>query len=115
MSQSVIGWVDAYLSDYETTPLTNERKKALIERVRKRKYNFTYESHQNLPYASPFYQDKTHCVLTREQWNDVINEAYKDSQIPPRLMPMDVITRAPKNGVLFEKEKFELEGETTDG
>ena len=39
MSYSVIGWTDAY-GDYPTTPFTEERKKALVDRIRKRKYNF---------------------------------------------------------------------------
>ena len=39
MNHSVIGWTSAYLSDYPITPFAEERKKALVERIRKRKYN----------------------------------------------------------------------------
>ena len=53
MSQSVIGWVDAYLSNYQTVSLTDERRRALVERIRKRGYNFTYEAHQTVPYCAP--------------------------------------------------------------
>ena len=111
MSQSVVGWVDAYLSDYSTVTLTDERRRALVERIRKRGYNFTYEAHQTVPYCAPFYKDKVLCVLTKAQWDSVMDEAYGDMPRGPRLMPMDVITRAPKNGVLYEKEKFQQEGD----
>lgn len=109
MSQSVIGWVDAYLSDYQTVSLTEERRRALVERIRKRGYNFTYDSHQTIPYCAPFYKDRVLCVLTKQQWDGVMSEAYGDMDRGPRLMPMDVITRPAKNGVLYEKEKFEQE------
>lgn len=106
---SVIGWTSAYLSDYPTTPFTDDRRKALVERIRKRGYNFTYEAHQTLPYAAPFYNDKVLCVLTKNQWDSVMKEAYSDIPRGPRLTPMDVITRSPKKTVLYEKEKFEEE------
>lgn len=115
MSQSVIGWVDAYLSDYQTVSLTAERRRALVERIRKRGYNFTYEAHQTVPYCAPLYKDKVLCVLTKQQWDSVMSEAYGDMPRGTRLMPMDVITRPPKHGVLYEKEKFELEGDHDHG
>lgn len=103
---TVVGWTSAYLSDYQTVSFTDERKKALIERIRKRRYNFTHQSHQTLPYSAPFYEDNVICVLTKSEWNDVMYEAYKDIPLGQRLMPMDVITTTPKNDVLYEKEKF---------
>ena len=103
---TVVGWTSAYLSDYPEVSFTEERRKALIERIRKRRYNFTYESHQTLPYAAPFYSDKVHCVLTKAQWDSVMDETYKDLPCGARLMPMDVITDRPVNGVLYEKKKF---------
>lgn len=115
MSQSVVGWVDAYLSDYPTVSLTDERKRALVERIRKRGYNFTYEAHQTVPYCAPLYKDKVICVLTKKQWDSVMDEAYGDYPRGPRLMPMDAISRAPKNGVLYEKEKFQQEGDGNNG
>lgn len=115
MSQSVIGWVDAYLSDYQTVSLTNERRRALIERIRKRGYNFTYDTHQSLPYCAPLYKDKVLCVLTKQQWDSVMAEAYGDTPRGPSLIPMDVITKAPKNGILYEKEKFQQEGDDGNG
>jgi hypothetical protein len=42
-------------------------------------------------------------------------EAYKDIPRGQRLMPQDVITRPAKNGILFEKEKFEQEGDDNNG
>ena len=112
MSQSVVGWTSAYLSNYPTASLTDEKRKALIERIRKRKYNFTYQAHQTLPYAAPFFSDNTLCVLTKEQWDDVMAEAYGEMKLGVRLMPMDVIDRPEINSVIYEKEKFEpKEGE----
>ena len=107
MSQSVIGWVDAWLSPYSQVTFTEERRKALVERIRKRKYNFTHQVHQTMPYAAPFYADEVLCVLDKKQWDSVMQEAYKDEKLGPRLMPMDVIDRRPIKDVLYEKEKFE--------
>ena len=112
---TVIGWTDAYCSNYNTTAFTEERKKALIERVRKRKYNFNHFDHEMLSYAAPFFSDNVLCVLTKAQWDDVMNEAYDDIPRGPRLMPMDVIDRRPINSVLYEKEKFEPKGESDNG
>ena len=106
MSYSVIGWTDAYLSNYQTVLFTEERRRALIDRIRKRQYNFTYEAHQTVPYCAPFYNDYALCVLTKAQWDDVMAEAYGDCPRGTRLMPMDAIDDKPVNGVLFEKQKF---------
>ena len=111
----VIGWTGAFDGVYPTTTFTEDRKKALVERIRKRKYDFNYADHQFLPYAAPVYKDNVICVLTKSQWDNVMDEAYRDVPRGPRLMPMDVITRAPKNGVLYEKEKFEMEGDGCNG
>ena len=105
---TVTGWTDAYGGAVPTVTFTAERRKALIERIRKRKYNFNHFDHEMLGCA-PVYDDKVMCVLTKSQFDDVMSEAYKDSPRGPRLLPQDVITRPHKNGVLFEKEKFEQE------
>jgi hypothetical protein len=85
---------------------------ALIGCIRKRNYNFTYESHQSLPYAAPLFGDNVICVLTKQQWDNVFDEAYKEVPRGSRLMPEDVISRPPINAVLYEKQKFEpKEGE----
>lgn len=115
MSQSVIGWTSAYLSNYPTAPFTEEKRKALVERIRKRKYNFTHQAHQTLPYAAPFFSDNTLCVLTKDQWDDVMAEAYAygEMKLGQRLTPMDVIDRTEINSVIYEKEKFQpKEGES---
>ena len=112
---TVIGWTDAYGSGYPVVTFTAERKKALIERVRKRKYNFNHADHQFLPYAAPFYDDEVICVLTKPQWDSVMSEAYGDLPRGARLMPMDIIDRQPINSVLYEKEKFEPKGDINNG
>ena len=102
----VIGWTSSFLSNYPTVEFTNERKKALVDRIRKRQYNFTHTDHNFLDYAAPFYEDGVLCVLTKNEWNDVMSEAYKENPLGPRLMPEDVIELEPVNGVLYEKEKW---------
>jgi hypothetical protein len=44
-----------------------------------------------------------------------MSEVYKDIPRGIRLMPQDVIIRPPKNGILYEKDKFAEEGDNTDG
>lgn len=103
---TVIGWTDCWTSPYSQATFTQERRKALVERIRKRRYNFNHFDHEMLSYAAPFFSDKVLCVLTKAQWDSVMDEAYKDFPRGPRLMPMDVIEDKPVNGVLYEKKKF---------
>ena len=111
---TVIGWSDAYGNAVPTVNFTAERKKALIERIRKRKYNFNHFDHEMLGCA-PVYDDKVMCVLTKPQFDNIMSEAYKDIPRGQRLLPQDVITMPVKNGILFEKEKFATEGEQNNG
>ncbi len=110
---TVVGWTGAWDGVVPTVTFTTERKKALVERIRKRRYNFNHFDHEMLGCA-PVYDDKVMCVLTKSQFDDVMSEAYKEMPRGQRLLPQDVITRSPKNGILFEKEKFE-EGERSNG
>lgn len=110
----VTGWTDAYGGTVPTVIFTAERKKALIERIRKRRYNFNYFDHEMLGCA-PVYNDKVMCVLTKLQFDDVMSEVYKDIPRGQRLLPQDVITIPVKNGILFEKEKFAEEGDNNNG
>lgn len=111
---TVAGWSDAYGGAVPTVAFTSERRKALVERIRKRKYNFNHFDHEMLGCA-PVYNDKVMCVLTKAQFDSVMDEAYGDMRRGPRLLPQDVITRQPKNGVLYEKDKFEQEGDNNNG
>lgn len=106
MNQCVVGWCDTYVNNLKTVSFTEDRKKALIERIRKRKYNFTFDNYQYLPYCCPVFEDNAICMLTKQQFDKVMDEAWKDMPRGARLMPMDVITIPIKNGILFEKEKF---------
>lgn len=112
---TVVGWTGAFDGVCQTVTFTDNRRKALVERIRKRRYNFNHADHQFLPYASPVYSDGVVCVLTKPQWDNVMQEAYKEMPLGQRLMPQDVITRPPKGGILFEKEKFENEGGSNNG
>lgn len=114
MSKVVVGWTDAYTTKYPTVPLTDERRKALVERVRKRRYNFNHFDHEMMGCA-PFFDDKTICVLSKPQFDDVMDEVYKDIPRGQRLMPQDVIEDNPVDGVLYEKKKFYMEGDDNNG
>lgn len=105
---TVVGWTSPY-SDYSVTPFTEERKKALIERIRKRKYNFTHQMHSMLPNCIPFYDDKKVCILTKAEWDAMMNEAYADIRMGAKLIPMDILSKL-KNDILYEKERFAEEG-----
>ena len=111
---TVVGWTDAYYNAVPTAPFTKDRKKALIERIRNRQYNFNHFDHEMLGCA-PVYNDKVMCVLTKAQFDDVMNEAYEDVDRPQRLLPQDVINDKPFNGVLYEKKKFYMEGDDNNG
>lgn len=111
---TVVGWTSAWDGAVPTVTFTTERKKALVERIRKRRYNFNHFDHEMLGCA-PVYDDKVMCVLNKSQFDDVMTEAYKDIPRGQRLLPQDVITRPVKNGILFEKEKFAEEGDNNNG
>ena len=112
---TVIGWCGAWDGVVPTATFTEEHKKALVERIRKRRYNFNHADHEFLPYASPVFNDKTTCVLTKPQFDSVMAEAYKDIPRGQRLMPADIIEDKPMNGVLYEKKKFYQEGDSNNG
>lgn len=101
---TVVGWVDSWNDDYPVTAFTTEKHKALVERVRKRRYNFSYQMFMN-PYTTPVYSDGTKSLLTKSEWDKVLADAYSDDKMPVRCTPMDVLT-IKKNNVLWEKEKF---------
>jgi hypothetical protein len=46
-------------------------------------------------------------VLTKQEWDSVMDEAWADYPRGARLMPEDEIDREPINSVLYEKEKWE--------
>ena len=111
---TVVGWCDAYGGAVPTVNFTAERKKALIERIRKRRYNFNHFDHEMLG-CSPVYDDNVMCVLTKAQFDDVMDEAYKDILRDRRLLPYDVIDDSPVDGILYEKKKFYMKGDSNNG
>lgn len=106
MSQTVVGWCDTYTSTLPVTDFSESKRQALIERIRKRRYDFNYNDYQFLSYCCPVYQDKTICILTKQQFDNVMDEAWRDIPRAQRLMPVDVIQDTPSNEILFEKNKF---------
>ena len=111
----VVGWTDCYLGYYPVVEFTADRKRALAERIRKRRYNFNYQDHCFLSCCCPVYDDMTTCELTKAQFDSVMSEAYKDIPLGQRLLPQDVIDRSVRYHVLFEKEKFEQEWSENNG
>lgn len=111
---TVVGWCDAYGGAVPTATFTADRKKALVERIRKRRYNFNHFDHEMLGCA-PVYDDKVMCVLTKPQFDDVMFEAYKEMPRGQRLIPQDVIDDNIVNGILYEKKKFYQEGDNNNG
>ena len=107
---TVVGWSDAYGGVVPTVTFTAERKKALVERIRKRKYNFNHFDHEMLGCA-PVYDDKVMCVLTKAQFDDVMSDVYRDVPRGQRLLPQDAIDDMPVAGILYEKKKFYQEGD----
>ena len=103
---TVVGWTDCYSGNYPVATFTAERKKALVERIKKRRYDFNYTDHCFLPYCAPVYDDEVVCELTKPQWDNVMSEAYKDATRNQRLLPQDVLGNNIINGVLLEKDKF---------
>ena len=111
---TVVGWTNAWGGAVPTVSFTSERKKALVERIRKRKYNFNHFDHEMMDCA-PVYDDNVMCVLTKAQFDDVMDDVYKDVPRGQRLMPQDVIEDNPVNGILYEKKKFYMEGDGNNG
>lgn len=111
---TVVGWTDAWGSSLPRATFTAERKKALVERIKKRKYNFNHFDHEMMGCA-PVYDDKVMCVLTKTQFDDVMNDVYRDTPRGQRLIPQDAIDDTPVNGILYEKKKFYMEGDGNHG
>jgi hypothetical protein len=106
MIHTVVGWTDTYTSKLPTTPFSAPRKQALVERIRKRGYDFNFNDYQFLSYCCPAYEDGKICILNKCQFDDVMNEAWKDMHRTQRLLPIDIINDEPIDGILFEKNKF---------
>jgi hypothetical protein len=115
MNQKVIGWTSCYSGICPVVSFTEDRKRALIERIRKRQYDFNYQDHAFLPYCAPVYGDKSTCELTKQEWDSVMTIAYKDTSRSQRLLPQDAIEDNPVDGILYEKKKFYMEGDQNDG
>ena len=106
----LLGWTSAYTSGYRTEPFTTEHKKLLIECIQRRHYEFNHADHMFLDYAAPFYDTGKICILTKSEWDEVMNKAYATMPHGPRLMPEDTIKRLPIEHVLYERKEDEPHG-----
>lgn len=110
--KKIIGWTGAYTTNLPTTPFSEPRKLALVECIKHRHYNFNHFDHEYMDYCTPVYEDHKICVLTRAQFDEVMNLVYSEILIGQRLMPSDAIKRTAIDGILYEKKDFEpKEGE----
>ena len=103
----VIGWVGAYMSGFKPETFTNAHRAAMVECIRRRHYNFTHADHSYMDYAAPLFDSGKICVLTKPQFDDVMDAVYADIPRGARLMPEDAIKRQPINGTIYENEKYE--------
>jgi hypothetical protein len=101
----VVGWVGAYTTPYPETSFTDKYKQALFNCIKKRRYDYTYDSLCFLPYGAPLFSNGKMCVPSRQQWEEILNDVYKEVKRTCRLTPMDVITESPIDDILFENEK----------
>lgn len=113
---NVVAWCDNYNDNYPCATFTEERRRALVDRVKQRKYNMSYQMLSMNPYSTPVYQDGCRCLLSSTQWESVLSEVYDDNKRPPRFSPMDILTFK-ANDALWEREKFyrEMAGENNGG
>lgn len=102
----VIGWTSSYTTNLPTTSFSEPRKQALIECIKRRHYNFNHFDHEYMDYCAPVYEDHKVCVLTKAQFDEVMDLVYSEISMGQRLMPSDAIKIRPVNGVLYEKEKY---------
>jgi hypothetical protein len=110
----VTGWTGAYTSNFKITPFTPDRKQALIEIIKRRHYSFNHFDHEYMD-CTPLYDDGKICVLTKSEFDEVINTAYATMIMGGRLTPQDAIKDSTIDGILFENEKFKKEYLKTKG
>lgn len=105
----VVGWVDCWTAPYKHDIFTDAHRAALVECIGRRHYDFGYQDHQNLPYCAPLFDNGKSCDLSKNQWDEIINEAYMDKVRIKRLLPVDVIKDPPFQSILFESDKLKQE------
>lgn len=103
----VIAWAGAYMSGFEPETFTEEHRQALIECIRRRHYNFGYTDHTYLDYCAPLFDSGHICILTKKQFDDVMDAVYTDIPRGVRLLPEDAIKRRSIDGAIYEKEEYE--------
>lgn len=103
---AVIAWVSPYTNQFEQTTYTQEKQEALVNRIRKRRYNFNHFDHEFMDYCVPVFSDNTICMLTKSEFDKAFTEAYKDYDRGARLLPSDIEEAVKLNDVLYEKQKF---------
>ena len=107
----LLGWTSAYTSGYRTEKFTEEHKRLMIECIQRRHYNFNHTDHLFLDYAAPYYDTGRICVLTKPEFDDVMENAYANMPRNQRLMPEDAIKRLPIEFVLYENKNDEPRGD----
>ena len=76
-----IGWTGAYTTNLPTTPFSEPRKQALVECIKRRHYNFNHFDHEYMDYCAPVYEDHKVCVLSKTQFDEVMDLAYLEMRM----------------------------------
>lgn len=111
--EKLIGWTSAYVTDYKELPLTKEREQAIVEVVRRRHYDFTYNDMCYLPYCCPIFEDKTISMPNRSQWEQIMSKVYSNIARTHRLIPSDAIKRQPIEDIIYENKNDEPQEENS--
>lgn len=98
----IIGWTDPYNTEFKQECFGESQRQALIGLIRKREYNFTFQDHLYMPYCTPVYKGDYYCTMSKSEFYDIISEAYKNRDVPPRKMPMDVLKKSLDKDILLE-------------
>jgi hypothetical protein len=106
----LLGWTSAYTSGYKTENFTKEHERLLVECIKRRHYCFNHADHMFLDYAAPYYDTGKICILTKTEFDRVMEQAYAAMPREQRLMPEDAIKRQPIEHVLYEYKNDEPKG-----
>lgn len=104
---TVVGWTDIFNDDCKTVKYTKDHYKALVRVVSKRKYYFSYQMLAYNPESTPVFDDGeyTKVELTKAQWDEVLDAAYKDTGVECRNTPADILNLRAHN-ILWESAYY---------
>lgn len=102
----VVGWVFPYDTRFKNSELTEDKKLAIINKIRKKKYYYSWSDSQFMDGCTPMFNDYTYCNLTKPQYDEIFSEALKDYDDINRLLPIDATHTTVCDSVVWEKTKY---------